>query len=109
MTDTLYHQATPALAGRRRELAPDIHHAFDEFSRAVFDYGALDRRTKQLIAVAVAHVTQCPYCIDVHVKRAKTAGASDEEVSESVFVAMAMRAGGSFAHSSVAMNCLSHQ
>ena len=106
MTDTLYHQATPALAGRRRELAPDIHHAFDEFSRAVFDYGALDRRTKQLIAVAVAHVTQCPYCIQRHTKLASRAGASPEQIMESIWVAAEMRAGGAFAHSTLALHAL---
>lgn len=66
MTDGVYVQATPTLAARRRTLAPDTHRAFEEFSRAAFAAGALDRRTKQLIAVAVAHVTQCPYCIQGH-------------------------------------------
>ena len=49
MTDTVYHRPTPALAARRRELAPDTHRALDEFSRAVFGDCALDHRTKQLI------------------------------------------------------------
>lgn len=51
---------------RRRELAPDIHEAFENFSRTVFADGVLPGKTKQLIAVAVAHVTQCPYCITGH-------------------------------------------
>jgi AhpD family alkylhydroperoxidase len=107
MTDLpLYRPATPALAGRRRELAPEIHHAFDEFSRAVFGDGALDRRTKQLIAVAVAHVTQCPYCIHGHTKLAHRAGASPEQIMESIWVAAEMRAGGAFAHSTLALQAL---
>lgn len=106
MTHPLYPKATPALAERRRELAPDIHHAFDEFSRAVFGHGALDRRTKQLIAVAVAHVTQCPYCIEGHTKLAHRAGASPEQIMESIWVAAEMRAGGAFAHSLLALHAL---
>jgi AhpD family alkylhydroperoxidase len=106
MTDTVYRPATPALAARRRELAPETHHAFDEFSRAVFGDGALDRRTKQLIAVAVAHATQCPYCIQGHTKLAHRAGASPEQIMESIWVAAEMRAGGAFAHSTLALHSL---
>ena len=106
MTDTVYHQTTPALAARRRQLAPDTHHAFTEFSRAVFGAGALDRRTKQLIAVAVAHVTQCPYCIQGHTKLAHREGASPEEIMESIWVAAEMRAGGAYAHSTLALHAL---
>ena len=106
MTDPLYRRPTPALADRRRELAPDIHHAFSEFSRAVFGQGTLDRRTKQLIAVAVAHVTQCPYCIEGHTKLAHRAGASPEQIMESIWVAAEMRAGGAFAHSTLALHAL---
>ena len=104
MTDPVYPRATPADAARRRELAPETHAAFDEFSRAVFAEGALDRRTKQLIAVAVAHVTQCPYCIQGHTKLAHRAGASPEQVMESIWVAAEMRAGGAFAHSTLALH-----
>jgi AhpD family alkylhydroperoxidase len=106
MTDAVYPRATPALAARRRELAPDTHRAFDEFSRAVFGDGALDRRTKQLIAVAVAHVTQCPYCIQGHTKLAHRAGAGPEQIMESIWVAAEMRAGGAFAHSTLALHAL---
>ena len=106
MTDAVYHQTTPALAARRRELAPDTHHAFEEFSRAVFGPGALDRRTKQLIAVAVAHVTQCPYCIQGHTKLAHREGASPEQIMESIWVAAEMRAGGAYAHSALALDTI---
>ena len=109
MADSFYPADGMKALRKLRELKPDLFKAFVDFDNKVFEEGTLSVKTKELMAVAVAHVTQCPYCIDAHVKRAKTAGASDEEVAESVFVAMAMRAGGSFAHSSVAMNCLSHQ
>jgi AhpD family alkylhydroperoxidase len=92
-----------------RDLKPDLFKAFVEFDNKVFEEGALSVKTKELIAVAVGHITQCPYCIDVHTKRAVTAGATDPEVAESIFVAMALRAGGSFAHSTIAMNCLDHK
>ena len=58
--------------------------------------------------MATAHVTQCPYCIDVHTKRAEKAGASQEEIAEAIFVTMALRAGGAFAHSTVAFSALEH-
>jgi AhpD family alkylhydroperoxidase len=89
-----------------RELKPDLFKAFVEFDTKVFEEGALPVKTKELVAVAVAHVTQCPYCIDVHVQRAKKAGATDTEIAETVFVAMALRAGGSWAHSCIAMDSL---
>ena len=60
MSESMYPQATKALAGKRSELAPNIEAAFQQFSQAVFQDGALPVKTKQLIAVAVAHVTQCP-------------------------------------------------
>ena len=60
MSESVYHPMTPEMAKRRRELAPDIHAAWDQFSNTVFADGALPEKTKQLIAVAVAHVTQCP-------------------------------------------------
>jgi hypothetical protein len=63
MTQPVYPPANAEIAERRKQLAPSIHDAFQEFSRQVFADGALDDKTKQLIAVAVAHVTQCPYYI----------------------------------------------
>lgn len=60
MPDSVYPVATRELATRRKEAAPEIHDAFQSFSRQVFADGALPEKTKQLIAVAVAHVTQCP-------------------------------------------------
>jgi AhpD family alkylhydroperoxidase len=106
MSDTVYHPTTRALAERRRELAPAAHKAFEEFSRTVFADGALDPRTKQLIAVAVAHVTQCPYCIKGHTELASREGASGPEIMEAIWVAAEMRAGGAFAHATLALDAL---
>lgn len=106
MSDDMYPKATAEMSKRRKELAPDIHDAFTDWSKAVFAEGALDEKTKQLIAVAVAHTTQCPYCIDGHTKLAARKGASDEEVMEAVWVAAEMRAGGAYAHSALALQAL---
>ena len=97
---------TAEIAKRRAELAPEALSAFKAFSKAVFAPGALDARTKQLIAVAVAHVTQCPYCIKGHTEGAARAGASDAEIMEAIWVAAEMRAGGAYAHSALALQTL---
>ncbi|OYX44097.1 MAG: hypothetical protein B7Z02_06845 [Rhodobacterales bacterium 32-67-9] len=99
MSDLHFPKPTKELVDRRHALAPDAEDAFRAFSKAVFAPGALDARTKQLIAVAVAHVTQCPWCIEGHVKAARREGASGEEIMEAIWVAAEMRAGAAWAHS----------
>ncbi|WP_345798514.1 carboxymuconolactone decarboxylase family protein [Castellaniella sp. MT123] len=105
-TTPMYPHATAELAKRRAELAPEPLAAFKAFSKAVFAPGALDTKTKQLIAVAVAHVTQCPYCIKGHAEGASRAGATDAEIMEAIWVAAEMRAGGAYAHSNLALQAL---
>lgn len=104
MTEHLFPENTAALAKRRKELTPDAAKAFEAFSRAVFADGALDVKTKQLIAVAVAHVTQCPYCIKGHTKAAQKHNASEAEIMEAIWIAAEMRAGGAYAHSLLALD-----
>jgi AhpD family alkylhydroperoxidase len=99
-------RATRELAQRRHDLAPAIDDAFQAFSNQVFADGALPEKTKQLIAVAVAHTTQCPYCIRGHTRLARRRGASDEEIMEAIWVAAEMRAGGAYAHAAVALDAL---
>ena len=106
MTNEVYPRATSDLSERRKELAPQAEEAFRKFSEAVFREGALSRKYKQLIAVAVAHVTQCPYCIRGHTKAAVREGAAPEEIMEAIWVAAEMRAGAAFAHSAVALDAL---
>lgn len=89
------------------ELKSDYVSAFLQFSDKVFADGALSTKEKELIAVAVAHATRCPYCIDLHTKRAKAAGATDEQIAEAIFVAVDLSAGASFAHSFICMQSLS--
>jgi len=106
MSEPFYHPDHIKHLRKLRALKPDLFQAFVDFDAKVFQEGALSVKTKELIAVATAHITQCAYCIDVHTKRAKKAGASEAEVAESIFVAMALRAGGSWAHGSIAMRAL---
>jgi AhpD family alkylhydroperoxidase len=108
MEETIYPAATRELAQRRKQLAPATHDAFQAFSKQVFADGALDGKTKQLIAVAVAHVTQCPYCIRGHTKAALRKGASESELMEAIWVAAEMRAGGAYAHSILALDTATH-
>jgi AhpD family alkylhydroperoxidase len=103
MTTQLYPTPSSALNEARKRLAPDALAAFQAFSRTVFTDGALPARTKQIIAVAVAHVTQCPYCIDGHTKAALRAGARPEELMEAIWVAAEMRAGAAYAHSAITL------
>lgn len=80
--------------------APDAMKAFWAFDKATFADGALTVVQKQLIAVAVALTTQCPYCIEVHTKAAREAGADNRQLSEAAIVAAAIRAGGAITHAS---------
>ncbi len=99
-----YPPSSPHISARRKVLAPKQLEAFQAFSREVFADGALSAATKQLIAVAVAHTTQCPYCIRGHVRAAHRAGATDAQIMEAIWVAAEMRAGGAYAHSTLALD-----
>src|SRR6185295_1094099 len=104
--EQVYPQATRELAEERKRLAPEPAEAFKAFSRSVFAEGALPAKTKQLIAVAVAHVTQCPCCIRGHTSAALRHGATAEEIMEAIWVAAEMRAGGAYAHSALALDTI---
>jgi AhpD family alkylhydroperoxidase len=106
MKDYFYAKDALASIGKLMELKPDIAASLVDFDQKVFEEGALTTKTKELIAIGAAHVTRCPYCIEIHVSSAKRAGASDEEIAEAVFVGIAMNAGAAFAHSCIAMDCL---
>src|SRR5215211_1191504 len=104
MTHPIFPSTTGELASHRTELAPETYEAFQAFSKQVFADGALPEKTKQLIAVAVAHVTQCPYCIRSHTRIALRKGATEPEIMEAIWVAAEMRAGGAYAHSVIALD-----
>jgi len=104
VTEDIYPSDLRSHAHIRRELAPDSEAAFRAFGQQVFAEGALSTQMKQLIAVAVAHVTQCPYCIRGHTKAALRHGATREQLMEAIWVAAEMRAGGAYAHSVLAID-----
>jgi len=83
-----------------KETTPDILQAFTAFDNAVFaaEGREIPLKYRELMAVAVAVTTQCPWCIDSHAKNAARAGASETEIAEAAWVATAIRAGGGFAH-----------
>ena len=90
---------------RMRELAPEPFRAWLDFDKKAFQAGAIDKKTKELIALGIAHVTQCPWCIDAHVKRAEKVGASPAELAEVIFVAMAMASGAAWSHGGLMLQC----
>lgn len=80
------------------DLAPEAFKAFVAFDEAAMKDGAIPVKYKELIAVAVALTTQCPYCLEIHSKKAKQAGATAAELAETTLVAAALRAGAAMTH-----------
>ncbi len=80
------------------ELAPEAFKSFAAFDKLAFEGGAIPLKFKELMAVAVALTTQCPYCIEIHGKRGAQAGATEQELAETTLVAAALRAGGAVTH-----------
>ena len=78
--------------------APEAWKTFLAFDHAAFAEGAIPVKYKELMALAVALTTQCPYCLEIHKGKALKAGASPEEIAETTFVAAAIRAGGAITH-----------
>lgn len=80
------------------ELAPEGFKGFAALDEAAFVEGAIPLKYKELMAVAIALTTQCPYCIEVHGKKARKAGATDQELAETTIIAAALRAGAAMTH-----------
>jgi len=90
--------------GEFKELAPAEFSAFVEFDKIVGrEDGAIPRKYRELIAIAVACTTQCPYCLDVHTRGASRAGATRAEVAEAAMLAAALRAGAAVTHGTLAV------
>jgi AhpD family alkylhydroperoxidase len=107
---TIYHQEVIMYdlknLSRMKHLeahAPEAMKAFVAFDKAALAEGEIPGKYKELIALAVAFTTQCPYCIELHSNKAREKGASDPEIAESVLVAAALRAGGAITHGTHAM------
>ncbi len=82
----------------------DTLEAWSKWNDLVFEPGKLDRKTKELIAVACTYMTRCPYCIEGHAKAALKAGASKEELAEVIQIAMALSSGAAIAHRNFALD-----
>jgi AhpD family alkylhydroperoxidase len=83
--------------------APEAIKAFRAFDKAAMAPGAIPGKFKELIALAVALTTQCPYCIQIHAGKARETGATDQEISEVVAIAAALRAGAAITHGTHAL------
>lgn len=95
----MYQQKIAATAvDRFIEQAPVARNAFITSDRSAHEEGALSVKTKELIALAVAHTTQCIYCIELHNKNARANGATDSEIAQTVLIAAAVMADGAAAH-----------
>lgn len=105
--ETYYNPKDLAKFASIGEDAPELWEKFSEYYGAVFAEGALTAREKALIALAVAHVVQCPYCIDAYAQACLEQGANGEQMTEAVHVAAAIRGGASLVHGVQMKNVLS--
>lgn len=104
MSNPYHEKKDLALMKDMRQLAPADFDVWLSLDKTVGRTdGAIPQKYRELIAVAVAVTTQCPYCIDVHAKAVKAAGGSREELVEAAFVAAALRAGGAATHGAMAL------
>src|SRR5215467_9970459 len=99
----MYKKENLARLKKMNELAPELMKAFWAFDKAAVAEGAIPVKYKELIAVAVAVTTQCPYCIEIHSGNARKAGATEAELAEAAMVAAALRAGGAVTHATHAL------
>src|ERR1051326_417181 len=103
----MYNKANLGKLKKIDNLAPEVMKAFWAFDKAAVADGAIPVKYKELIAIAVAFTTQCPYCIDIHTNGARRAGATDAEIVEAAIVAAALRAGGAVTHATHALATVS--
>ena len=99
----MYNKENLVKLKKMESLAPEVMKAFWAFDKAAVAEGAIPKKYKELIAIAVALTTQCPYCIDFHSASARKAGATEAEIAEASMVAAALRAGGAVTHATHAL------
>src|SRR5437763_6356677 len=99
----MYNKEKLTKIKKMNSLAPELMTAFWAFDKAAVAEGAIPVKYKELIAVAVALTTQCPYCIDIHSGNARRAGATDTELTEAAMVAASLRAGAAVTHATHAL------
>ena len=100
----MYQKENLARLKQMNELAPEVMKAFWAFDKLSVADGAIPIKYKELIAIAVALTTQCPYCIEIHSANARNAGATDAEIAETAMVAAALRAGAAVTHATHALS-----
>jgi alkylhydroperoxidase/carboxymuconolactone decarboxylase family protein len=98
MSNEYYRAEDLPKFGEIGEFAPDLASKFFSWYNAVFQEGALTEREKALIALAVSHALQCPYCIDAYSEACLEKGSDPEQMTEAVHVAAAIRGGASLVH-----------
>jgi AhpD family alkylhydroperoxidase len=103
----MFQKQNLAKLKQMNELAPEVMKAFWAFDKLAVADGAIPVKYKELIAIAVALTTQCPYCIDIHSANARKAGATEAEIAEAAMVAAALRAGGAVTHATHALSGVS--
>ena len=94
----MYSEANLDKLAHVGELVPETMNAFRAWDKLALADGAIPKKYKELMAIAVALSTQCPYCIEIHRQQAISAGATENELAEVVHVAAALRAGGAITH-----------
>jgi AhpD family alkylhydroperoxidase len=99
----MYSKEHLAKLKKMNELAPEVMKAFWAFDKLAIAEGAIPVKYKELMAVAVALTTQCPYCIDIHASNARKAGATEAEIAEAAMVAASLRAGAAVTHATHAL------
>ena len=106
MQKTYYDPADLKKFGKISEWNEELGSKFFEYYNSVFKEGALSEREKSLIALAVAHTIQCPYCIDAYTTASLEAGSNPEQMSEAIHVAASMAAGMTLVHGVQLLNNL---
>lgn len=104
MQNTYYNPADLAKFGNIGEFGPELAKKFFDYYGEVFKEGELSQREKSLIALAVAHAIQCPYCIDAYTTDGLEKGATEGQMMEAIHVAAAIRGGASLVHGVQMMN-----
>ena len=99
----MYNKENLTKLKKMNELAPEVMKAFWAFDKLAVAEGAIPVKYKELMAVAVALTTQCPYCIDIHTANARKAGATETELTEAAMVAASLRAGAAVTHATHAL------
>ena len=105
----MYTKGNLSKINQLNALAPEVMKAFWTFDKMAVAAGAIPVKYKELIAIAVALTTQCPYCIEIHSGNARKAGATEAEIAEAAVVAAALRAGAAVTHATHALTNLSKE